>query len=416
MKTALLRAVSHDLRSPLTAIAAAGEAIASPTLGAEERAELAAVIQEEARRLARLVDNLLDLSRLEAGAADAAARLDLRRRPAAHRAARSSARATGEFSLSIDRDAAARQRRPRAARARVRERARERAPPQRRPLRCSVPARDAVRERRASCAIVDRGPGSRRRSSSGCSSPSTARAARPAGIAAPASGLAIARGFIEANGGRLHVESLPGQGATSSSSCRSKRAPAPARTVPWRPRGTVVSPRERKRRPAGARGRRRAADPARAEGHLARGGLRGRARRDGRRGARPRRGAPAGGRDHRPRAARQRRRRRDAPAARVEPDADPRPLGDGRRGRQGARAGGRRRRLRHQAFRLARAGRAPAGGAAPRGGESGRAGRDRRRPRGRPRRALRSGATARPSTSPRSSSTCCARWCATAGG
>ena len=27
-------------------------------------------------------------------------------------------------------------------------------------------------------------------------------------------GLAIARGFLEANGGSLHVESLPGQGAT----------------------------------------------------------------------------------------------------------------------------------------------------------------------------------------------------------
>ena len=32
IKTALLRAVSHDLRSPLTAIAAAGDAIGSPTL------------------------------------------------------------------------------------------------------------------------------------------------------------------------------------------------------------------------------------------------------------------------------------------------------------------------------------------------------------------------------------------------
>ena len=70
IKTALLRAVSHDLRSPLTAISAAGEAIASPAMSPEEREEMAAVIQEETRRLARLVDNLLDLSRLEAGAAE----------------------------------------------------------------------------------------------------------------------------------------------------------------------------------------------------------------------------------------------------------------------------------------------------------------------------------------------------------
>ncbi|HEY0516126.1 MAG TPA: DUF4118 domain-containing protein, partial [Solirubrobacteraceae bacterium] len=71
VKTALLRAVSHDLRSPLTAIAAAGEAIGSSSISAEERAEMAAVIGEETQRLSRLVDNLLDLSRLEAGAAGA---------------------------------------------------------------------------------------------------------------------------------------------------------------------------------------------------------------------------------------------------------------------------------------------------------------------------------------------------------
>ena len=70
VKTALLRAVSHDLRSPLTAISAAGEAVGSPSLSQEEREEMAAVIQEETRRLSRLVDNLLDLSRLEAGAAE----------------------------------------------------------------------------------------------------------------------------------------------------------------------------------------------------------------------------------------------------------------------------------------------------------------------------------------------------------
>ena len=49
VKTALLRAVSHDLRSPLTAISAAGEAVGSPSLSPEEREEMAAVIQEETR-------------------------------------------------------------------------------------------------------------------------------------------------------------------------------------------------------------------------------------------------------------------------------------------------------------------------------------------------------------------------------
>lgn len=68
LKTALLRAVSHDLRSPLTAIAAAGEALASPRLSDAERAELAADVTADAARLSELVGKLLDVSRLQAGA------------------------------------------------------------------------------------------------------------------------------------------------------------------------------------------------------------------------------------------------------------------------------------------------------------------------------------------------------------
>ena len=49
IKTALLRAVSHDLRTPLTAILAAGEALRSPSLDARERDELGSVVVEEAR-------------------------------------------------------------------------------------------------------------------------------------------------------------------------------------------------------------------------------------------------------------------------------------------------------------------------------------------------------------------------------
>jgi two-component system sensor histidine kinase KdpD len=72
-KTALLRAVSHDLRSPLTAIKAATEGLESTTfrLGSAQRAELLAAIRLEAERLDRLVTNLLDLSRLEVGAVNA---------------------------------------------------------------------------------------------------------------------------------------------------------------------------------------------------------------------------------------------------------------------------------------------------------------------------------------------------------
>ena len=72
IKTAILRAVSHDLRSPLTAILAATEGLEHESLELEEadRAALLTTIEVEAKRLDRLVANLLDLSRLELGAAE----------------------------------------------------------------------------------------------------------------------------------------------------------------------------------------------------------------------------------------------------------------------------------------------------------------------------------------------------------
>jgi two-component system sensor histidine kinase KdpD len=70
IKTALLRAVSHDLRTPLTSIIAAADAVRSPTLGPGDREELGAVIGDEAQRLSRLIDKLLDMSRLQSGAAE----------------------------------------------------------------------------------------------------------------------------------------------------------------------------------------------------------------------------------------------------------------------------------------------------------------------------------------------------------
>jgi two-component system sensor histidine kinase KdpD len=72
IKTAILRAVSHDLRSPLTAIRTATDGLESSDLALsdEDRASLLATIDTETRRLDRLVANLLDLSRLELGAAE----------------------------------------------------------------------------------------------------------------------------------------------------------------------------------------------------------------------------------------------------------------------------------------------------------------------------------------------------------
>lgn len=71
VKTAILRSVSHDLRTPLTTMRAATEALTSSTLALDDadRAELVEAVRIESRRLAHLVENLLELSRLEAGAA-----------------------------------------------------------------------------------------------------------------------------------------------------------------------------------------------------------------------------------------------------------------------------------------------------------------------------------------------------------
>jgi two-component system, OmpR family, sensor histidine kinase KdpD len=72
MKTAVLHAVSHDLRSPLTSIVAASSGLANEDvhLTDAERAELASSIRSEAERLDRVVGNLLDLSRLRSGVAE----------------------------------------------------------------------------------------------------------------------------------------------------------------------------------------------------------------------------------------------------------------------------------------------------------------------------------------------------------
>jgi two-component system sensor histidine kinase KdpD len=70
MRTALLAAVSHDLRTPLASAKAAVTSLRSPDVNwtAEDHDELLATADESLDRLAHLVDNLLDMSRLQAGA------------------------------------------------------------------------------------------------------------------------------------------------------------------------------------------------------------------------------------------------------------------------------------------------------------------------------------------------------------
>ena len=68
-RTALLRAVSHDLRTPLATIKALSSGLLDPSVEWQQAqlAEMHATIDEEADRLNRLIGNLLDASRLESG-------------------------------------------------------------------------------------------------------------------------------------------------------------------------------------------------------------------------------------------------------------------------------------------------------------------------------------------------------------
>lgn len=70
MRTALLAAVGHDLRTPLAGCWAAVSSLRSQDVdfSPEDREELLATAEESLAKLSRLVDNLLDMSRLQAGA------------------------------------------------------------------------------------------------------------------------------------------------------------------------------------------------------------------------------------------------------------------------------------------------------------------------------------------------------------
>ena len=72
LRTAILDAVSHDLRTPLASIKAASSSLLSEQLsfGPEERHLLLATLDEEADRLNSLVENLLDMSRIQTGSVD----------------------------------------------------------------------------------------------------------------------------------------------------------------------------------------------------------------------------------------------------------------------------------------------------------------------------------------------------------
>jgi two-component system sensor histidine kinase KdpD len=74
LKTALLASISHDLRTPLTAIRVAATNVDAPALTAAERSEQRDVILREVERLTRLFENILDMARIDAGAIETSTR------------------------------------------------------------------------------------------------------------------------------------------------------------------------------------------------------------------------------------------------------------------------------------------------------------------------------------------------------
>ena len=72
LRTALLNSVSHDLRTPLSSIKASASSLLDPDIAwnRTEQREFLETIDQESDRLSRLVHNLLDMSRIEAGALD----------------------------------------------------------------------------------------------------------------------------------------------------------------------------------------------------------------------------------------------------------------------------------------------------------------------------------------------------------
>jgi two-component system, OmpR family, sensor histidine kinase KdpD len=211
VKTALLRAVSHDLRTPLTTIVAAGHALGTASLTAEERSDLSDAVVIEGERLAGLVDKLLDLSKLQAGGA--APRRDWVSPEDVVVAARDAlSDLVGEIRLAIDPDVP-------DVRADAAQLERAFANLLENAHRYSGKLPVSVHVRRTGPGIVvrvvDQGPGIEPAERQRIFEPFY-RGARAAGDHWTGSGLglAIAKGFIEANGGTIAVESLPGQGTT----------------------------------------------------------------------------------------------------------------------------------------------------------------------------------------------------------
>ena len=210
LRTALLRAVGHDLRSPLASAKAAVTSLRGSDVDwtETERAELLATADESLDRLTRLVDNLLDMSRLQAGA------LSVFSRPMALDevvpGVLTDLQATGVMvdipdSLPlVSADPALLER----VVANLVANAVQHSPPGRPPMLTGSALGDTVELR-----VVDRGPGIPKEHRDEVFAPFQ-RLGDTDNTAGVGLGLALSRGLTEAMGGTLSPEDTPGGGLT----------------------------------------------------------------------------------------------------------------------------------------------------------------------------------------------------------
>ncbi|AZM61698.1 MULTISPECIES: ATP-binding protein [unclassified Streptomyces] len=214
IRTALLAAVSHDLRTPLAGIKASVSSLRSADVewSEEDRAELLEAIEEGADRLDHLVGNLLDMSRLQTGTVtplireidlDEVVPLALGGVPEPE----PGAAVVLDIPESLPMVATDKGLLERAV-ANVVENAVKYSPEGEPVLVAASTLADRVELR-----VVDRGPGVPDEAKERIFAPFQRHGDAPRGDGVGL-GLAVARGFAEAMGGTLHAEDTPGGGLT----------------------------------------------------------------------------------------------------------------------------------------------------------------------------------------------------------
>jgi two-component system sensor histidine kinase KdpD len=210
LKTAVLRSVSHDLRTPLTAILMAATALDPTHPTPESVGDVREQVLDAATRLWRLIEKLLDLSVLQAGRAEPR-RIWYSIDEVLQEAVEQVGEETCSFKLSVERDMQLLQGDPaqlERAFANVLENA----------ARYSAGKPVAVRARavrgRIRVLIADQGPGIPTTEQERIFLPFYRSAGDGSQHPGSGLGLAISRGFLELNGGRISVESGAGRGTS----------------------------------------------------------------------------------------------------------------------------------------------------------------------------------------------------------